>query len=285
MTNATSSAGVINPGRLVEKEYTGMVSSSDHPSTGYSSSEQSPSHNDALPPVSHPWTHRDSAIVAGLWALVAVAFAALSVAAHIYPEFPGDVGLTVLIQKIQFPPLVHFIRFVSDANGPVPAGYTSLAIILALLVARQLSAVIATVVASFGGDLFSAIINGIVARPRPHNVQIHALANLGLHSYPSGHVTHVVTLYGFLLYLSFHLERPHPRWKPLFWVVRIISIYFIALIGVSRVLEGEHWPSDVLGSYLLASLLLVIAIALYHLLLATFARLRERRQLRKAQAA
>ena len=50
-------------------------------------------------------------------------------------------------------------------------------------------------------------------------------------------------------------------------------------------LEGEHWPSDVLGSYLLASLMLVIAIALYHLLLMWFARLRGWREMRTARAA
>lgn len=250
------------------------------------SSEDQPSSNersDTFQTVAQHWTRRDTTIIAGLWVLVAVALALLSYAAHFNAEFPGDEGLTVLIQKIQFPPLVAFINFSSDANWPAPAAYTALAIILVLLVARQLSAAIATVVASFGADLVNVTVNSLVARPRPHNVHIHVVANLGLHSFPSGHVTHVVTFYGFLLYLTFRFERDHPAWKPLIWVVRVICAYFLIFIGPSRVLEGEHWPSDVLGSYLLASLMLVIAIALYHLLLMGFERFREWRDQREGQ--
>lgn len=235
-------------------------------------------------PISQHWTHRDTAIIAGLWVLVAVAMALLSVAAHANAEFPGDEGLTILIQKIQFPPLVHFITFSSDANWPTPAASTAIAVILVLLILRQVSAAIAAVVASFGADLVNVTVNSLVARPRPHNVHIHVVAHLGLHSYPSGHVTHVVTFYGFLLYLTFRFEREHPNWKPLLWGVRIICAYFMICIGPARVLLGEHWPSDVLGSYLLASLMLVVAIALYHLLLMGFARLRAW-QATRAQAA
>lgn len=252
-----------------------------------SSVEQSPedpsSQAAGAKPAALTWTRRDITLVAILWVIVAAALALLSFAAHSHAEFPGDEGLTVLIQKIQFPPLVHFINFASDANWPAPAGYTALAIILVLLVARQLSAAIAAVVASFGADLANVLLNSVVARPRPHNVHIHVLANLGLHSFPSGHVTHVITFYGFLFYLTIRFERGHPRWAPLLWVVRVICLYFMIFIGPSRVLEGEHWPSDVLGSYLLASLMLVIAIALYHLLLAGFARLRDWLAMRQAR--
>jgi undecaprenyl-diphosphatase len=258
-----------------------MVSSAEQPPKGPSSPS---SHAALAQPAALSWTRRDLTLIAILWGIVALALALLSLAAHSYAEFPGDEGLTVLIQKIQFPPLVHFINFASDANWPAPAGYTALAIIIGLLVARQLSAAIAAVVASFGADLANVLLNSLVARPRPHNVHIHVVANLGLHSFPSGHVTHVVTFYGFLLYLTIHFERDHPRWAPLLWVVRVICLYFLIFIGPSRVLEGEHWPSDVLGSYLLASLMLVVAIALYHLLLREFARLRDWLVMRRAGA-
>jgi len=145
---------------------------------------------------------------------------------------------------------------------------------------RQLSAAIAVIVASFGADLANVTLNGLVARPRPHNTSIHTVANLGLHSFPSGHVTHVIALYGFLLYLTVRLQHDHPKWTVLLWVVRAVCLYFIYFIGVSRVLEGEHWPSDVLASYLLGGLMLGIAIPLYHLLLNGFAHLRQRFQAR-----
>src|SRR6478609_1287621 len=100
----------------------------------------------ALKPVSQQWTRRDTTLIAGIWAITAIALALLSIAAHMSAEFPGDEGLAVLIQKITFPPLVRFIEFSSDANWPAPAAYAALAIILVMLLARQLSAAIAAVV-------------------------------------------------------------------------------------------------------------------------------------------
>src|SRR5215470_8006073 len=131
------------------------------------------------------WTQRNTLIGIGLWLTAAVALLGLSVWAHSTAELPGDEGLAVLVQKIQFPPLVTFINFSSDANWPAPAGYTAVAVIVVLLILRQLSAAIAAAVASFGADLANVTLNGLVARPRPHNASIHTVANLGLHSFPS----------------------------------------------------------------------------------------------------
>lgn len=146
-----------------------------------------------------------------------------------------------------------------------------------LTLARRIRAAVCAAVAGFGADAINVTMNSLVARPRPAGGQIHAVANLGLHSFPSGHVTHVVAFYGFLFYLTILGDRIHPRWRPFLWVVRAICLYFILLIGVSRVLEGEHWPSDVLASYLLGALVLVIAVALYHLFALATVHLRDRR--------
>src|SRR5204862_7600636 len=63
-------------------------------------------------------------------------------------------------------------------------------------------------------------------------------------SFPSGHVIHAVVFFGFVLLLTWQSRRPAP-WL---WPVRAVLIALIVLMGPSRVLEGEHWPSDVLGA-------------------------------------
>jgi undecaprenyl-diphosphatase len=225
-----------------------------------------------------PWSAGHTALVAALWIIGAVALAALSVAARGSGAFPGDVGIEKWIQQLHQPILVRIINFASDANWPQPAGVIAIVVIVALALARQMRAAIAAAVGSFGADFVNVALNGLVKRPRPYGNQIHAVAHLGLYSYPSGHVTHVLAFYGFLLYLSVIFARKWPAARPLWWVARIICLYFILFIGPSRILEGEHWPSDVLASYLLGALMLVVGIVVFHLLGMAWARIRERRQ-------
>ncbi len=87
-------------------------------------------------------------------------------------------------------------------------------------------------------------------------------------------------LFGFLIFLILLVRRAQPeRWK---WLIPllVICVYFIALVGVGRVVEGDHQPSDVLGGYLVAALVLPLAILSYHWLSARW----QRHQQRKAQA-
>jgi undecaprenyl-diphosphatase len=137
-------------------------------------------------------------------------------------------------------------------------------VIAALLLFRHYGAAVGTTITGFGADLANVTLNKWVARPRPHNVHIHTVQNLGLHSFPSGHVTHVIAFYGFLLYLSIGHLRTHRLFRLEAIVVQLICLYFIIFIGPSRVLEGEHWPSDVVASYLLGGLVLVLGMAGYH---------------------
>ncbi len=221
----------------------------------------------------HLWPRRDLLIGAALWLLAALVLAALSVAAHRYPEFPADEGLTTVIQQLRGTPLAPLINFASDANWPMPAGITALVVIVLLGLSLRIRAAICAALASFGADLANVTLNGLVARPRPQGVHIHVVAHLGLHSFPSGHVTHVVGFYGFLFYLSLGAERAHPAWRPWLLALRAVCLYFLIAIGISRVLEGEHWPSDVLASYLLGALVLALAIVVYHLLAIAWVRI------------
>lgn len=198
--------------------------------------------------------------------LGAALLAVVSVFAHRDSVFPGDVGLTEWVQQLQQPALVRLVNVSSDLNWPLPAGIIAIAVILALAILRQIRAAFCAALSGFGADALNVTLNGAVARPRPNNVHIHAIAHLGLHSYPSGHVTHVIAFYGFLIFLTLLAGRAHPTWRPWLLLPQAICLYFIIFIGPSRLLEGEHWPSDVLASYLLGALILAAAIAIYHLL-------------------
>lgn len=226
--------------------------------------------------ITRHWSARQVAIGSILWGVGAVLLAALSFAAHSSADFPGDVGLAVWIQKLHQPILMHVVNFASDANWPYPAGIIALCVIALLLLLRQVRAALCAALAGFGADLLNVTLNGLVARPRPNDVQIHAVAHLGLHSFPSGHVTHVIAFYGFLLYFTINFGRAHPAWKRWLLPIQVICGYFLLFIGPSRVLEGEHWPSDVLGGYLLGGLVLVAGIALYHALGVAWQRFRAR---------
>jgi membrane-associated phospholipid phosphatase len=212
-----------------------------------------------------PWSQRSVALVGALWAFAFTVVLGLSIYLHVHPtaQLPGDLGLITLIQQIHQPLLVRFINLASDANWPIPAGVGVFLVIAALALFRRWRAALVALIAGFLADFASFSLNSWVHRPRPHDVRIHAVANIGLGSFPSGHVAHVTAFYGFLLYLATVEMRAHPRWKPWLIAVQGICGYFLLFIGVSRLLEGEHWPSDVLASYLLGGMALVGVILLY----------------------
>lgn len=198
-----------------------------------------------------------------LWGVGLLVLLVLSVLAHGAAQFPGDAAIAAFLQPLQGSLLAPIINFPSDINQPVPGGVIALVIIAVFAVLRRLREALAIAVGTFGADLINALINGLVARPRPHNVHVPTLSGLGAHSFPSGHVEHVTMLFGFLVYLTLLVQWAHPeRWA---WLLplQIISVYFIALIGVGRIVEGDHQPSDVLAGYLVAALLLPLVVQFY----------------------
>ena len=211
------------------------------------------------------WPRWLSPALAAGGALGVVVLVFMSLAAHTEPTFPYDVGVTRAVQHLHGTPLAPVINLAGDLQGPVLSLIGIAVIYGALLLLRLFVEVICLAICSVGADVTHVVMNALVARPRPHGHHVEqTLGNLGLSSYPSGHAAHTLGLYGFVFYLLWLAGRARPAWRP--WLVagQVICSYFILGVGLSRVLEGLHWPSDVLAGYLLAAVFLALATWVYH---------------------
>ena len=93
-----------------------------------------------------------------------------------------------------------------------------------------------------------------VNRPRPEG----ALEGF-TDSFPSGTATASILLLGFLIYLISEFVAP----RKLRIGLQLALGMAIVLLGLFRMLAGEHWPSDLVGGYMAGSLALVAIIWAY----------------------
>src|SRR3954469_3352852 len=125
---------------------------------------------------------------------------------------------------------------------------------------------------AWSGALLSSGLKALARRPRPaatDAIEVVA-APLRGSSFPSGHVLTYVGFYGFLA----HLVDSHVADRGLRRLGVGALVALVGLVGPSRVQQGHHWPSDVLGSYLVGLPLLAVYIEAYR---RTKARLLDRR--------
>jgi undecaprenyl-diphosphatase len=116
-----------------------------------------------------------------------------------------------------------------------------------------------TALAAMGGVLAEGV-KLLIHRPRPTPEFAQIAAVLNSSSFPSGHVTGYVVLYGFLFYLAYTLL---PRRSPLRWALLVVFGLLVLLVGPSRIYMGQHWASDALAGYTLGLCYLLLVIELY----------------------
>jgi undecaprenyl-diphosphatase len=115
---------------------------------------------------------------------------------------------------------------------------------LIVAIRRQWRLAAYLLVTGAGALILDPILKSLVARLRP--VVAHPIAHGTGDSFPSGHSLGSIVCYGAILLVF--LPAARGRWRPVFITV---TAALVALIGISRILLGVHYLSDVVGAWAL----------------------------------
>lgn len=150
---------------------------------------------------------------------------------------------------------VELLNWVTDLGG---SGFAWLALTVAviwLLIRRERALAIYVASAGLGSAALVTGVKTLADRPRPALDNPISTAP-GL-SFPSGHSLGSTVTYGVLLLVFVPIAAP--RWHK---AIVVMTSTLVCLIGVTRIALGVHFPSDVVGGWLLGAFwVLVTAIA------------------------
>jgi undecaprenyl-diphosphatase len=133
----------------------------------------------------------------------------------------------------------------------VVSTFTAVTAVLLLAVTRRWRPMLFLIVGMAGEATLFLATASIIDRSRPPVP--HLGPDLPTTSFPSGHVAAALTCYGAVTVLVFTGTRAW--WR---WFVLAAAVLAVSSVALSRIYYGVHYPSDVLGSALLAGSWLLV---------------------------
>lgn len=123
----------------------------------------------------------------------------------------------------------------------------TVAVLAFLLLTHKRHAALLVAVSVAGGTLLSQVLKWGFDRPRPDLVP-HGMAVYS-QSFPSGHAMLSAVVY---LTLGALLARTQARIRVKVFLVGVAAVVTV-IVGISRIYLGVHWPTDVLGGWMLGA--------------------------------
>lgn len=148
--------------------------------------------------------------------------------------------------------LMKFISFIGSERFLFPA--VTMAIAYTLVKKRYYISKL-LLLSTLGSYLLNYLLKQIFHRTRPIE---YFLVNQGGLSFPSGHSMVTMTFYSTLAFLLAK-KVDNNRKKRL---IHIIAFVMICLMGISRLYLGVHWPTDVIGGFLVGYIFYYLSIRL-----------------------
>ncbi len=182
-----------------------------------------------------------------LAACALVAFALVTAVVTVgKPGLDRSLSATALRYDASHPGWVTGWRVVTHTGDTVPVAVAGLVLMGVLLARRRYRRAVFVAVALAIAEVPRQVLLAVLDRQRP----VGAFTSTTGSSYPSGHSMHSALAALVVVVLLWHT-----RWRG---VALGVGLGWAVLVGVSRVVLGAHWPTDVVGAWLLA----LVAVAL-----------------------
>ncbi len=190
-----------------------------------------------------------------LGSVVAAALVAITALTYSNTVIDFDTFAVGWLAQMRTPFLTQFFSWITLlGNAYVVAGITIIVVAALLVRTRTRSAAAAVAVSVIGAGITDLIMKFGIERARP--LSPIALIHEATSSFPSGHATAAVALYGFLGFLLYQNAHTQKQKRGIALATGII----IAAIGMSRLYLGVHYPTDIVAGYLLGALWVVVGI-------------------------
>lgn len=159
------------------------------------------------------------------------------------------------VQSFRSPGMTAFMRAVTGLGSPIVLVVAALLSLAFLYRRGHRWEPLALLVSLVGGWGWDEVLKRLFQRSRPLGPW---LAEASGFSFPSGHSVVAITFYGVMGFLLIRYLRS----RALRWVALGGSLLLVALIGISRIYLGVHYPSDVLGGYALGGAWAIICLVI-----------------------
>jgi membrane-associated phospholipid phosphatase len=147
--------------------------------------------------------------------------------------------------------LTSIMKIITSLANPLTI--VSLCLISLLSLIWKYKASIYLIIITIISTVFNFLTKNIVLRSRPDHLRL--IEETG-YSFPSGHAMGSIAFYGFIIYLL-SKSKINKNLKIFLSVIIGLTIF---LIGISRIYVGVHYPSDVIGGFLLGYIILISSI-------------------------
>jgi undecaprenyl-diphosphatase len=178
-----------------------------------------------------PWTTVGVACVLGFLAVAAVV--------NGRPTVLADAPVIDVVRSLPIP--IASWDAVTQAGGRLLI-VVGAALVLGLIAVGRMRMALVVAVALVAATLFTDGMKDLVARPRPPD----PVSGADGYSFPSGHALNSTVTYGIAALLAWRSAMP----RRARFAVAAALVLLIALVGLSRIALGVHYPSDVVAGWL-----------------------------------